>query len=222
MKALDIDPVHDTRQTFRTLCTALSHPGTIKEVGVTPADHAVVATLVDHELQAQIDDEELRSALDARGRYEAADADEADIIHTRGTPSWDIRNVSRGTLLEPSDGATVIYRVETLTTPASSSSSPSRSAFERDGTINHDVVRIDGPGVPAETDRTVTIGLPPEELDRISIAQSTYPRGVDVIITTAESVLAIPRSVSISRVTHEDTKSTTIDQSACEQGSEAH
>lgn len=218
MKALDIDPVHDTRKTFRTLCTALSHPGTIKEVGVTPADHAVVATLVDDELQAQIDDKELTSALDARGRYEAADADEADVIHTRGTPSWDIRDVPRGTLLEPSDGATVIYRVETLTTPASSS----RSAFERDDTINHDVIRIDGPGVPAETDRTVTIGLPPEELDRISTAQSTYPRGVDVIITTAESVLAIPRSVSISRVTHEDTKSTTIDQSACEQGSEAH
>ena len=227
MRALGIDPVHDTRQTFRTLCAVLSRPGTIEQLGVTPADHAVVATLVDHELKAQIEDEELRDALDARGRYENADAHEADIIHTQGVPSWDIRDVPRGTLLEPSDGATVIYRVETLTasTPSSDPAIEPNNDITQDTVVDDTsiaVVTIDGPGVPAETDRTVAIGLPPDELDRIATAQSAYPRGVDVIMTTAESMLAIPRSASISRAAVEHAHSTMTDESAHEYESEAH
>ncbi|CAJ52712.1 phosphonate C-P lyase system protein PhnH [Haloquadratum walsbyi] len=223
MRALGIDPIHDTQKTFRTLCAVLSNPGTIEQHSVTPVDHAVVVTLVDHELQAQIDDEKLQKELDAQGRYEGADVREADIIHTRGVPSWDIRDIPRGTLLEPSDGATVIYRVETLTTISSHSAVESdnihQDAVGDDTSIT--VVTIDGPGVPTKTDRTVAIGLPPEELDRIATAQSTYPRGVDVIITTAESMLAIPRSASISRVRIEHAQSTVTDGSVRERESEA-
>lgn len=180
MRSLGLDPVHDTRETFRALCDAMSRPGTVQQTPVTPADHAVAVTLVDHEVRTHTDDDELREALSSQGRFEGAQPDEADIVHTHGVPSWDVGDLVRGSLVEPSKGSTAIYRVESL------SSTP-------DGGLTG--VRLSGPGVPDT--RTVHIGLPADELDAIAAAQSTYPRGVDVVLTAADQVVSIPRSVSL-------------------------
>ena len=67
MRRLGLDPVHDTRVTFRALCAAMSRPGTVETVPA-PADYAVLATLVDHEVTLATADADLQAALRREGR----------------------------------------------------------------------------------------------------------------------------------------------------------
>jgi len=187
MRALGIDPVHDTRETFRALCDALSRPGTVQRAPAAPADHAVLATLLDHEVTTHTTDERLRDTLSSQGRLSASDPEHADIVHTHGEPDWDVRDLARGSLLEPSDGATAIYRVETL-----SSEPPAEPTGQSEDVVD---VCLSGPGVPGT--RTVQIGLRSAELERIREAQSTYPRGVDVIFTAGDQIATVPRSATV-------------------------
>lgn len=176
MRALGLDPVHDTRATFRSLCTALSRPGTVESVP-QPADRAVLATLVDHEVTVATTDQEVREALDREGRLIEAGPESADILHARGVPEWDVGATPRGTLAEPSDGATVVYRVDSV----------------QQGTE----FSLTGPGVPDS--RTAAVTLPAAELESIAASQP-YPRGVDVILTDHKRVLAVPRSADLEVV----------------------
>lgn len=180
MRALGLDPVHDTRDTFRVLCDAMSRPGTVQQAPAVPADHAIAATLVDHEVSTHTDDEDIREGLSNQGRFDEAQPCEADIVHTHGVPSWDVGELARGSLVEPSEGATAIYRVESLSTDPEDCPT---------------TITLSGPGVPDT--RTASVGLPAEELDAIAAAQSPYPRGVDAIFTADDRVVAIPRSVSM-------------------------
>lgn len=177
MRAVGLDPVHDTRRVFRALCKATSRPGRIVETGVDPADHAVLATLVDHEVTAWTPHDRLRDALANRGRLDAADPTNAGVVHADGRPDWDVRECDRGTLVEPSEGATVVYRVDGL----GAASDAGLTGLE-----------LTGPGVDGT--RRVGVGLPAEELDRLAAAQSTYPRGVDAYFAAGERVAAVPRS----------------------------
>lgn len=162
----------------------MSRPGTIQQTPTDPADHAVVATLVDHEVSLYTVDTELRETLSSQGRLDAAEPTAADIVHTHGVPEWNVTDLTRGSLVEPSEGATVIYRVDSL------------SADNRgDGDPDVTTVTLSGPGIP--NTRSVNIGLPTEELDAIAAAQSTYPRGVDAVFTAENRLLAVPRSVSM-------------------------
>jgi len=177
VRALGIDPVHDARTAFRALCDATSRPGTVAGVGTSPADHAVLAAIVDHEVRAWTDDGALREALESQGRFDPSDPAEADVLHTRGRPEWDVRECRRGSLVEPSEGATVVYRVDGLEPGADSALT---------------TVELIGPGVDGT--RHLGVGLPADELERLREAQSTYPRGVDAYLATDECVAAIPRS----------------------------
>jgi alpha-D-ribose 1-methylphosphonate 5-triphosphate synthase subunit PhnH len=179
MRALGIDPVHDTRETFRALVGALSRPGTVHETPTAPADHAVLATLVDHEVTLSTADEAVAAALDRRGRLERAPPDEAAILHARGVPEWDVRTARRGSRIEPSGGATVVYRVDGL--------GPDAGAPTR--------VRLSGPGVPGE--RALSVAVPAAELRRLGEAQADYPRGVDAVFAADDRIAGLPRSVSM-------------------------
>ena len=183
MRALGLDPVHDTRATFRALCDAMSRPGTVQHVPGERGDHAVAATLVDHEVTVHTTDESLRAALAASGRLAAAHPTDADIVHADGVPSWDIRDLDRGSLVEPSDGVTVLYHLEQVST------------VSRDGTTR---LQLSGPGVPGT--RAVSVGLPADEVEALAEAQSTYPRGVDAILTAGNRIVALPRSVTLEVV----------------------
>lgn len=180
MRALGIDPVHDTRRVFRALCEAASRPGTVQSLPVTPGDHAVVSTLVDAEVAVHTRDQAVQDALASAGRYDPAGPTKADLLHVRGSPAWDVREVERGSLVEPSDGATVLYDVETIASDTSG------------GTTE---ITVSGPGVPES--RTVGIGLPAGDLEALAAAQSTYPRGVDAYVVAGDRVVALPRSISL-------------------------
>jgi alpha-D-ribose 1-methylphosphonate 5-triphosphate synthase subunit PhnH len=177
VRALGLDPVHDTRETFDGLLAAMSRPGTIHGVPA-PADFAAVATLVDHEVTLATDDAGLRDALAEQGRLDSAPPEEADIVHAREHVDWDIRDCERGSRVEPSDGATVIYRVDAL-------------GDDDTGTA----VTLSGPGIDGTA--TLSVGLPESELSAIATAQADFPRGVDVVFATADSVAALPRSVRL-------------------------
>ncbi|MFW5900169.1 MAG: phosphonate C-P lyase system protein PhnH [Halodesulfurarchaeum sp.] len=185
MRALGIDSVHDTRSTFRALCEAMSRPGTIQQTPTAPADHAVVATLVDHEVSFYTADTELRETLASQGRLDDAKPETADIVHSHGVPPWTVTDLTRGSLVEPSEGATVIYRVDGL-----SSTDTDREELT--------TITLSGPGV--QDTRSVAVGLPDEELREIAAAQSTYPRGIEVIFTAADRLVAVPRSAEMEVV----------------------
>lgn len=178
MRALGIDPVHDTRRTFDGLLSAMSRPGTVHQVPA-PADHAVVATLVDHEVTIATADEGLRDALSGQGRHEPAAVEDADIVHVRDHTAVDVRACKRGSLVEPSEGATVIYRVDSI------------SVGSEPGTT----VRLSGPGVDGTA--TLSVSVPESALSALSEAQSEYPRGVDAVFATEERIATVPRSVTM-------------------------
>lgn len=179
MRALGIDPVHGTRAAFRALLDAMSRPGTV-EAAPEPADHAVVATLVDHEVAVATDDDRLREALASEGRLDASDPAEAAIVHASDPDFVDVADCARGSLVEPSDGATVVYRVAALAEGAA------------DGLTT---VSLTGPGVDGAA--RLSVDLPAAELDAIAEAGSQFPRGVDAVFATDDAVAAIPRSATM-------------------------
>lgn len=181
MRALGLDPVHDTRRAFDGLLAAMSRPGTVQSVPA-PADHAVVATLVDHEVTVATDDGTLRDALSEQGRLDPASPERADIVHGGERPDVDVRDCERGSLVEPSDGATVVYRVETVNTGRT------------DGTT----VVLSGPGVDSVTE--FSVALPETELAALAEAQSGYPRGIDAVLAAENRLVAVPRSVTMEVV----------------------
>ena len=181
MRALDIDPVHDTRRTFDGLLSAMSRPGTVHTVP-SPADHAVVSTLVDREVTVATDDDTLRDALLRQGRLDSAPPEAADVVHVPDHAAVDVRECKRGSLVEPSEGATVVYRVETVATGRS------------DGTT----VTLSGPGVDGT--RTLSVSLPEAQLSALAAAQSDYPLGVEAVFAAQERLAAVPRSVTMEVV----------------------
>ena len=181
MRALGLDPVHDSRQTFDGLLSAMSRPGTVHEVPA-PADHAVAATLVDHEVTTATEDDRLGDALSDQGRLERAPPTEADIVHAPRGAGWDVRECKRGTLVEPSEGATVIYRVDSV------------AAGRGDGTT----LTLSGPGVDGTA--TLSVSVAESELSALSAAQADYPRGVDAVFAGSGRVAAVPRPVTMEVV----------------------
>ena len=179
MRALGLDPVHDTRRTFDGLLEAMSRPGTVQSVP-SPADHAVISTLVDHEVTLATDDDALHEALSDQGRMDVASPETADIVHTRDHTGWDVRECERGPLVEPSNGATIVYGVDTVA-----------------GGTREDcaTATLTGPGVDGAA--TLSVSLPAAELSALAEAQASYPRGVDAIFAGDGCVAALPRSVTV-------------------------
>lgn len=177
-----MDPVHDTRACFRALVTSMSHPGTVTSAPIKPADHAVLSTLVDHEVTCFTPDETIRSALENRGRFTAADVDRARIVHAPDPGECPVSDLTHGTLKEPSDGATVIYRIDGLIS----------SSDEDAGTT----LVLSGPGISGERRLNVR-GFTPSDARALADAQSSYPRGIDAVLTTERSIAAVPRSVDL-------------------------
>jgi alpha-D-ribose 1-methylphosphonate 5-triphosphate synthase subunit PhnH len=192
MRALGVDPVHDTRSTFRALVDAMARPGTVESVPATPADHAVLATLVDHEVTLHTEDDALRATLENAGRFEPAPLEQADIVHARGSTGGRIADAERGTLKEPSDGAMAVYRVDGLAEGPAGDERREHGQSVLDDAVS---LRVSGPGVPGRRQFRVA-GVPETEFGAIAEA-SNFPRGVEVVFAAEATVAALPRSVSV-------------------------
>jgi alpha-D-ribose 1-methylphosphonate 5-triphosphate synthase subunit PhnH len=181
-----MDPVHDTRAVFQSVMNAMSRPGTVHDVPTSPADHAVLATLVDHEVTLDSRDERICDALAAEGRLTEAPLADADVVHVVAAADVDLREAKHGTRKEPSTGATVIYRIRRL------SASDDRSHTATD----EPMVEVSGPGVDG-TQCIDVAGIPTSELEAICEAQTDYPRGIDIVMASDSCVAALPRSVEL-------------------------
>ncbi len=182
MKALEMDPVHDTHETFRSLVDAASQPGTVQTIPHEPAAHAVIATLVDHEVTFCGDDETVLTALEHESRLDEAPFETADVVLVDGPTDGRVTDAKRGTLKEPSEGATIVYAVTRVT----------------DAPSENDCLElaVSGPGVQGT--RTFGVDISSDEVAAIKEAQSTYPRGVDVYFTAADRVVSLPRAVDVA------------------------
>ncbi len=178
MRALGIDPVHDTRRTFDALLAAMSRPGTV-HTAPSPADHAVIATLVDHEVTLATADGALQDALSGQGRFDPAGPADADVVHVRQHTDVDVRECKRGSLVEPSEGATLVYSVESITADDAGATT----------------LGLSGPGVDGST--VLSVSLPGEALSALADAQSGYPRGVDAVFAAGDRLAAVPRSATV-------------------------
>ena len=107
---------------------------------------------------------------------------QADIVHVTRPTDGDVETLQEGSLKEPSEGATIVYRVDGLSTGTESTPATSLS--------------LSGPGIDGE--RTLAVdGVPASEAESIANAQSGYPRGVDAIVATDSELAALPRSVEL-------------------------
>ena len=183
MRALGMDPVHDSRGCFRALVDAMSRPGTVAASPTEPAAYAVLATLVDHEVTLYSPDEQIKTALANEGRLTEGERAHADVVHAPEPAACPVGDLSRGSLKEPSDGATVVYRVDEL---------GAASEMQEGGTE----LVLSGPGVDGRR-RLGVAGFTPADARALSATQDSYPRGVDAILTTEGEIAAIPRSVEL-------------------------
>ncbi len=192
------EPILESQEAFRTLLTAMAHPGrivTFREPSGIPRDlHAaswvVLLTLGDESVRFWTDlpiDHESRWAIQSVTRVRTvSDPREADLalITDPSGLSFPV-DFPMGTEHEPYLGATVIVQVASL--------SPSASPGVADGFL------LSGPGIQGRTALCVR-GCPKSFWDWRQSLEALYPRGLDVLFTHQADLVAVPRSTHVSPV----------------------
>ena len=182
------EPALDAQRCFRTLLSAMAHPGRVHALEVAvepppalmPGSAALCLTLLDAEtplwLDAACADDETRAYLRFHcGCPLVGDSRTAAFALVGGAlPPLD--DFAQGDDLAPEDSATVIWQVESL---------------EDDGPL-----RLAGPGI----DGTRALGISP--LPRNFLQDRTrghvaFPAGVDLILVSGNRLVGLPRSTRI-------------------------
>lgn len=180
------DPVPSAQVAFRAILDAMSRPGSVHVAGqglsppapLTPSAAACLLTLVDAETSVWLDDgcDAARDwvAFHCGAVFVALDA--ADFVLAEALP--DLAALHAGSDDGPQDGATVIVQVASL------------HGGQR--------LTLDGPGLknPATLD---VDGLPDDFVALWAINHARFPRGVDLVLCAGNSLVALPRSLRITR-----------------------
>lgn len=170
------EPLNQQRL-FRDLLNAFSYPGTLHTAAEGEGLTALLATLVDGEVSLADPDQLLGDLLMTRLDTRVVRAEQADFIVARGDqdPAWVPR---MGNLASPEQGATVLIRVQSLT--------------------SGDPWELTGPGIAQSQSVTVS-GLAPAWLQARQQWCANYPQGVDWVLTDDHHYLALPRTTRIQR-----------------------
>jgi alpha-D-ribose 1-methylphosphonate 5-triphosphate synthase subunit PhnH len=174
------------QQNFRTLLSAMSHPGKVYRLDDAFVDPlmAVIRTLIDQEVSFCVvgEDTGLPQLIQERTLSPLVEIGEADfVIIPEGGSFGGIYKAKRGTPEYPDQGATIIYKVEALGGGANGKAS----------------VALTGPGIESEI-RPVVKGLISGEFVDIADVNSEFPLGVDCIfVDNAYRVMCIPRSTRV-------------------------
>ncbi len=191
------DPVYSSQRLFRQLLDCMARPGKIAELrGFEggPRDFlyvgALALTLLDGETTFAAPEpgwEEFVSFCKFYTGSRLVAPEQADFVFISGVqPVPELRQVCRGNLLFPDQGATVICCVNAIYP----------GAFQPAG--EGIVLRLRGPGVPGEQELTVA-GLARENLACLEELNSEFPLGVDTILVSLQGQLAcIPRSSTMT------------------------
>lgn len=179
------DPVLGAQSSFRAILEAMSRPGTRQIAGadLTPpaplgrATASVLLTLVDADTKLHLD-----AAHDAArdwiafhcGATFTSAIGEADFVLARTMP--DLATLADGSDDGPEGGATLILPV---------------TAFGEG-----DAFRLAGPGLEKPSVLKI-VGLPDGFADAWATNHARFPRGVDIILCAGETLVALPRSLTI-------------------------
>ena len=178
------DPVTDAQACFRAVLTAMSRPGSRHRIAAVtapaPLDSAAAAvllTLVDGDTTLHLQPAFAEAADWVRfhcGSEPIANVEGASFVLADTLP--DLAVLAQGSDEAPQDSATVVLQVTSLT----------------EGTRY--ILR--GPGLQSTATVSVS-GLPADFAARWAANHALFPRGVDLILCAGDSLLALPRSLSI-------------------------
>jgi alpha-D-ribose 1-methylphosphonate 5-triphosphate synthase subunit PhnH len=185
------DPVLQSQRVFRALLTAQSQPGRVVAVeGVAgpqplcPATVALLLTLADRDTPLWLDLDPLQgNAVSAYLRFHcgcpivASSLDAVFTVLTRPALMPELTAFALGSDEYPDRSATLIVQVDAL--------------LENQGRC------LTGPGIAGER-RLRVEGLPGFFWSRWRSNHALFPRGVDVILTQADRLAALPRSVRVA------------------------
>lgn len=179
-------PVHDAARAFRAVLDAMARPGRIRPVPapvppapLSPAAAAVVLTLCDGDAPLWLAPSLRSAAVEAFLRFHTGCApaptpDAAAFLLGRWGELRDLTGLRAGAAERPDLSATLIVEVTALASGAGP--------------------RLSGPGAP-DGPRIDATGLDAAFWALLGRNGEGYPLGVDVILTCADSVAALPRTV---------------------------
>ena len=182
------EPVLAAQATFRTVMDAMARPGTVRPVAgiaapapLSPVAAAIALTLLDYETPFWLDAPLAAAPEVARwiafhtGAARTADparAAFAFVADSAAAPPFE--TFAPGSQEYPDRSTTLVLQVERLS--------------EGEGLM------LRGPGI-AGSRRLGAAPLPADFLDRWSENRALFPRGVDLVLATADAVAALPRSL---------------------------
>jgi alpha-D-ribose 1-methylphosphonate 5-triphosphate synthase subunit PhnH len=185
------DKVLSAQSTFRAVMNAMARPGSVQRIeaaaacpgGLMPASAAVALTLFDHDTPVWLDAK--LSATPEPARWlkfhtgaplvtEPSGSAFALIGDPAALPGLD--SFSFGTDDYPDRSTTLILQVESLS--------------------HGPAIELRGPGIDGTATLRASIA-PPDLFDRLSINQTLFPRGVDVVLVSGDSIAAIPRTTRL-------------------------
>lgn len=182
------DPVLDQQAVFRAVMQALAEPGLTVPAGAVagessplgPVARAIALSLLDFEVQFHLSPSLASAESDITfhtGSRCAARSDEAefaflDLRHD----ALDLASFAQGTPDYPDRSTTLVLRVESF--------------------AEGNPLTLAGPGIPGTRICRIA-GLPTDFAAQWGANAARSPLGVDLIFTTSEAVLGLPRSTRI-------------------------
>lgn len=181
------DPVFGAQAAFRAILAAMSRPGSIHSVGaglappfpLNPSAAAVLLSLVDADTTLHLG-AELESGHDWLafhcGAKMADSIGAADFVMALEMP--DLTTLANGSDEGPEESATLILQV---------------SAFGEG-----EALHLSGPGLRVPEVLKVA-GLPDTFVTAWAANHFLFPRGVDIVLCAGDQIVALPRSLHITR-----------------------
>ncbi len=176
---------------FQSLMQAMSRPGSIhnleSRLGKSNTVTAVLATLSDAQVTACNHDSLITDEDWSLSQCQTVSADKAGYIVCDGSLPCSI-NPSQGSLVSPELSGTVIVSVKKLANELTATSQDDR------------LWRLSGPGVDGVIDVGVS-GIDSSWIHQRENWNSEFPLGVDLIVVSETSVLALPRTTKVECLT---------------------
>jgi alpha-D-ribose 1-methylphosphonate 5-triphosphate synthase subunit PhnH len=185
------DKVLSAQSTFRSVMDAMARPGSVQQVVATVGTPgsimrgtaAIALTLFDHDTPVWLDakmSETNEVAKWLKFHSGAPVVEDASIcsfaLIGNGHALPDLSRFSFGTGEYPDRSTTLILQVDSLT---------HGGAFE-----------LRGPGIDGTT--TLRAMIEPKDLfERLAVNETLFPRGIDVVLVSGESIVAIPRTARL-------------------------
>ncbi|OAF07826.1 carbon-phosphorus lyase subunit PhnH [Bradyrhizobium centrolobii] len=186
------DKVLSAQSTFRSVMDAMARPGSVQRivpVAGTPGPMmrgtaAIALTLFDHDTPLWLD----------AGMSESSDVVKWLKFHT-GAPVVQDSSIAAFALIAEGTALPPLERFA-----LGSSEYPDRSTtliLQVDGLDAGRSFELRGPGIDGVATLQATI-RPADLFERLSVNEALFPRGIDVVLVSDDSVVAIPRTTRVA------------------------